>query len=320
MRVLETQPNYRPPLTNNLFDHRPTFEAILKQYPGAMSLASTIGLKIRHHGVSMEALLRAMQEEGQHHVLRRLRQFPLYLQHLFWEISTNYTSEPENYTHLVSELLSPQIDKIALVTLNYDLFLENSLRPIEGQQIDNLDFYVLPDRKWMLVKLHGSVNWGRIVKDAVSDVHSNQAAIDLVTHYPVEKNLLDEIILLSHYTHRWSDDLNLIYPALSIPVEGKYEYVCPKSHVSALKEFLPSCPNYLIIGVSGKDDDLLDLLANHITQCERVTIVGGEDVAEVDARFSTKVPQFDSVERKLYREGFNSFIVNREFDRFLSAL
>ncbi|MCH6555896.1 MAG: hypothetical protein IH797_04710, partial [Chloroflexi bacterium] len=103
-------------------------------------------------------------------------------------------------------------------------------------------------------------------------------------------------------------------------VEGKYGFVCPPEHVDALEGFLPSCQNYLVIGVSGRDQDLLDLLDTRVKKCAELMIVGGGDVADAARRFTTKVQFFGGRRAVTDAGGFNRFIMNGTLEEFLARV
>jgi hypothetical protein len=51
-----------------------------------------------------------------------------------------------------------------------------------------------------------------------------------------------------------------IFPALAIPVEAKDDFVCPASHVTALKEAIPQVTKILIVGWRGVEAHAVELL------------------------------------------------------------
>jgi len=327
--------NYRPPLTSGIFEGRRPFQTILEKYPKARTLASTIAVRVTR-GEPLEAVLRGLRNSKEEHIIRQFWQIPLYLQELFGEISFNYTSEAENYSYLANRLLGSEFEKVAFVTLNYDLLLEKSVGTITSNsgiqwKPKELSFYVELNRKWMLIKLHGSVNWGRVLvtrrrmggwtHEGMLD-HFDALALSL------ERSLVRDITVLSSHQDRsiqTGGTHNLCYPAISVPVEGKYEFVCPKEHVDAAKDFLSSCHNFLIIGASGKDKDLLELLRDNIKKTDVVGFVEASQdaVQEVEDRFLAEVPQFRTQRLPLqYIEGFGGFIRNkgRSLDDFVDVL
>jgi hypothetical protein len=326
--------DYRPPLTSGIFEGRRPFQRILEKYPKARTLASTIAVRV-NQGEPLEAVLRGLRDSQEEHIIRQFRQIPLYLQELLGEININFTSEPVNYTYLVNRLLQTDFEKVAFVTLNYDLFLERSLGTISSSsgtawQPKDLSFHSKAGRKWMLIKLHGSANWGRFVKLDPGLKPNHEGVLNCVDDIALSLNesaLLDIRVLANHRT-RWKESgtkVFLLYPAISVPVEGKYEFVCPGEHIDAPKDFLSSCHNYLLIGISGRDMDLIDLLRANIKKCVTLGIVEGNPRAaeEVAERFDASVPQFARAEiRKVYTNGFSEFtkVKGNSLDDFLMLL
>jgi hypothetical protein len=326
---------YRPPLVSGIFAGWPPFQKILQKYPKARTLASTIAVRV-NQGNPLEAVLRDLRDSEEGHIIRQFRQIPLYLQELFGEISIHYTSEAVNYTYLVNRLLYSDFERVAFITLNYDLFLERSLGTISSStgaawKPEHLSFYEEPDRKWMLIKLHGSVNWGRLLSSReMKGTWTHEQMLDEVDAlaFSLEKVLVGDITVLASHQERSIQKAamhNLYYPALSVPVDGKYEFVCPEKHIEALRDFLSSCENYLLIGVSGRDRDLTDFLKMHIGNCAVLGIVEANQEAaqEVVGRFCGTVQQFAKANlRKVYSQGFGGFTNVRSYslDEFLKFL
>jgi hypothetical protein len=224
-----------------------------------------------------------------------------------------------------------KFQRVAFATLNYDLFLEKALQvPSLGGTIDSLDAYVRPN--WLLAKLHGSVNWGRSIKDWLGRVpHRNDFELDLsgVGEARADEMLEPTIRLLpgpglAGREQRWLDR-EPYYPALVVPVEGKYGFVCPPEHLEQLTEFLRECRNILVIGCSGRDQDLLDLLHDSITRCDvffLVDVDGQEGAARTHGRFVRAVPQFQQTGRgrvALFGDGFSRFIEDQGVELFASS-
>jgi hypothetical protein len=317
---------YKPPLTEDIFSIQPSFQEILDHYPDASALAETI--RVKPQDKALEALLREFSESPIPQRAAQFREVPLYLQELFGVISTKYTErQPRNCAHLVNHMLS-EFGRVAFITLNYDLFLEKALGvPSLGGPIDTLDAYIRPDR--LVVKLHGSVNWARRIQDwpvGVSRFVRGRSALDLswVGERPLDEMLDPGIRLLpdAGHEHRWLDR-QPYYPALVVPVEGKYGFVCPPDHVEGLKEFLRECQNILVIGCSGKDEDLLDLLRDSMSGCGTFFLVsmGGTEVEAARERFLVGVPQLRQAWRNTARfaDGFSDFIAKQGVERFAQS-
>jgi hypothetical protein len=142
-----------------LFDKR--FQDILHAYPLAEQVAPDIRIAVESGQIALEKYLLEELRDSPHDHLRRCYQaVPLYLQHLFYEVSRAYTKHPDNYDRLITEAL--RLDRVTFVTLNYDTLLDERLSIDQG--IASLNEYVDPRRRWSLMKLHGSIHWGERVQ------------------------------------------------------------------------------------------------------------------------------------------------------------
>ena len=114
------------------------------------------------------------------------------------------------------------------------------------------------------------------------------------------------------------------YPALVVPVEGKYGFSCPDDHVQFLKGYLAECKNVLFIGHSAKDFDLLKLLGEYLLMPELFCLVGKdsedeeseESVAGVNSRILARIPQLGGTEFRAYDGGFTDFLENEGAEEF----
>src|SRR4051794_496468 len=119
-RVAPLQEDWRPPLVVNLFAELPRFTAILDFYPDAQSLAPDLRAATRAGAVGLETYLREhVVGSASAYDRRRYRAIPLYLQHLFFDVSSHFTTHPVNYDRLVNAALR-SADEAVFLTLNYD--------------------------------------------------------------------------------------------------------------------------------------------------------------------------------------------------------
>ncbi len=186
--VMEVNADFRPPLAADLFNFSSGARTILGKYPRARALASNVVIRI-NRGEALEAVLRSLRDSSDPHIVRQFRQIPLFLQELFGEISEHYTAEPVNYSYLVNQALSASCDRIAFVTMNYDLLLDKAVEVIAAQRIQamGLSFYCQSDAKWMLIKLHGSANWARPIAGlAAGQSLSDEEYLDIVDSASLE--------------------------------------------------------------------------------------------------------------------------------------
>ena len=307
-----------PPLTKDLFtSSRHVFQTILEQYPDALTLAATI--RHRNRTEPLEVILRSLRDSTDEHIARQFRQVPLYLQHLFGEISEQYTPNPENYTYLVSQVLI-FAEKVAFVTLNYDLLLEQAIKAVTAASIADLRAYVEPSQKWMLVKLHGSVNWAtRVVGGMEGAIATPEGVLSAVRALAVGQAIDGQLEVIDDHSDRWDHqtERDLLYPAIAVPVEDKYEYVCPADHLDELRAFLEACENFLFIGVSGKDKDLLELLRDSVKVGRETTIVSWSEPSKVYRRIQAGAPQLFRRGDNSLEGGFGQFISSGALDDFL---
>ena len=172
---------------------------------------------------------------------KRFFQVPLYLQELLFRVGqtdgSGYTTHPDNYDALVNACLA--LERVSFITLNYDTLLDQRL--FIYSKLDSLVSYTNEKERWVLFKLHGSVNWGRQMNTA--------ALVDAQAGTPVDfiNRLFDErreggvagtITFRSKGTveEMRYEGRSLFYPALSVPLGSADELICPKEHVDLLRD------------------------------------------------------------------------------------
>ena len=187
-----------------------------------------------------------------------------------------------------------KLDEVLFLTLNYDTLLEIPLAKNFGIDFSEETHYI-NQNGWSLVKLHGSTNWYRSFPFQTQNASDDEYFKMLKTiplPLPLQNNFI--LINMSGYGNKYIGN-SPVYPAITVPVDGKYDINCPKAHEEKAKDFLTNCHNYLIIGTSGKDQDLLDLLKNH-AKGGKVLAVGKEEkmINKTRENFMLAVPQFQN--------------------------
>lgn len=160
------QGNYRPPLARDLFaiSTHPEYFAVLQRYPGAQSLAAVLSPPSDSSGFDLESRLRELAEHPDERVRQQFKQVPPYLRDLLWFASYQYTPTPGTYLQLVYALLADSPHHVLFLVLNYDTLLEQALAQFDGTFIyDSITAYVREDRQSKVVKLHGSINWFKLM-------------------------------------------------------------------------------------------------------------------------------------------------------------
>lgn len=254
--------NARPPLANQLFDNRPLFVNAMTRFPECMPLVPLL----RKEGVAVEKELAAFQAQAGKFppATQELAAIRYYLHFALWECQrlwkdvhkgiTNYLTllrEIERWRHEYSE-------QVCFVTFNYDTLLEDAIQQFQNAEIKSLDGYLFLG-PYMVIKLHGSINWGfdvdidpqgytpqRIIKEVASLRVTNR--IKLVSEHPMVKQ-----------------DGHLVFPAVSIPVENKDEFTCPEKHVEALAAVLPKVNKILTVGWRATEAGFLSMLGARLT-------------------------------------------------------
>jgi len=290
-----SQANRRPPLVSSLFHH--DYFGILDDYPLAQDVAADLG----PGGLAATSIEQFIREryQGSTHLpsKRKFNAIPPYLQELLWQCSRSFARSPDNYTRLISEVL--ELPETVFVTLNYDTLLDERLSIYSPLQ--TLDHYIAHrEPQWSLVKLHGSVNWGRALRGPAS----------FSFHEPPPEVQVDSEIVLTASPKAGLAELRAqgtqtYFPALSVPVGQEDELVCPPAHVDFLSESLRTAQglHLLVIGYSAYDQEVLRLIRDSGTTVASLMVVNrGEDACR------------DVLDRLRHALGFNLPDVPHNYD------
>jgi hypothetical protein len=331
----------RPPLVKDLFARE--FAEILGRYPLAQAAAADIRRAIApesQNAVPLERHLRErMRDSDDAHTKRRYRQIPLYLQDVLYTVGdTNgggYTTEPDNYNALVNRAL--ELDDVLFLTLNYDTLLDDRLFIYDS--LDSLDAYV-SNPKWALVKLHGSVNWGRPIpflkpEPALAEVDRAMGVGLPIDRFQIINRLIDtprelltdediELRLQPRLDERRYDDPTVYYPAVSVPVGEQDELVCPLEHLNAAREFLhrEDALDLLVIGYSGLDREVLELLRASGKPLRRLLVANGSEPAGLEAgeRLQGACGGNGVLEDSVFRGGFTELVRTGKLAEFIASI
>lgn len=315
----------RPPLVRELFDVR--FSEIRERYP----LAQAAGADIRRameraqgtgRSVAIEDFIRTTYRDADSSYDRRkYYAVPWYLQDLLYEVGRSYTRDPDNVNLLLSEAL--RFPEVIFITLNYDTILDERL--VAYDPLWSLGSYIDRKRNWKLIKLHGSVNWGRKVKSRSFSERWIESPPD-ATKYIGRKIELRSSRSLTHL-RRDAIQANegeerffgYWYPALSVPVGAADELVCPEAHVEFLREALHEQRiHLLVLGYSAHDQEVLTLLAetNAVIVSGRIVVSGLEEAREVHGRLDAAAlpgirntqPSEDDFEAFVQGDGLKDYV------------
>jgi hypothetical protein len=237
---------------------------------------------------------------------------------------TGYTQHPDNYDALINAALA--LEDVVFVSLNYDTLLDERL--FVYSPLHTLDTYISAEQNWCLIKLHGSVNWGRPIarfteahispRTDVLNRHFDQVADDEIATQIVLRNFeaLEDI--------RYQDR-QLFYPALSVPLGSADELVCPPEHVEHLERKLRDLPalNLLVIGYSGLDQEVLRLLRDAGQPLRMLRVVNGNsEQGQQAADMITEQfdPRASRENHPVFNGGFSEFVSGGHLADFIAEL
>lgn len=306
----------QPPLASDIFGVR--FQEILEHYPRVEAHSDEIRSQL-DRGRNLEALLRDLLDSAARSGNNWSLDIPRYIRELFWTISEDFLRGSSRFDTLVRRAVEAGFERVLFVSLNYDLLLDSALERYDGEEFSDIDAYISPGRKWSLVKPHGSVNWARILENCPKYGDGRFRAPSDLKEAPVFGEGIKVIRWNRHshdfYVPRKSEE-GYLYPEVVVPVEREKVFVCPASHTALADEFVRQCGNFLLIGFSAHDEDLLRLL-NGMPARSRVTIVGRGDSPEIFRRICSFDQSFERKElsTRFWDEGFSTYVDSSEFER-----
>ena len=154
----------RPPLADELFLDTDAFSEVASRFPRCLPIIPR--LRDRPAGVSVEQELEHLQQESEEYPdgHRQLAAIRFYLNVMLWNCVERWnqvTRRVTNYPPLLDQIKRRRNgdEQTCLVTFNYDTMLDAALGTV-GNPIRTMDDYITGD-VWKVIKIHGSVNWGR---------------------------------------------------------------------------------------------------------------------------------------------------------------
>jgi hypothetical protein len=254
----------RPPLAQELFEHRPKFVSVMERFGRCREIIPLL----RKRGIAVEQELARIQSQAEKfpHVHSELAAIRYYLRYVLFECQNRWQGQHSgitNYATLVREIERWRYEggeEVCFVTFNYDTMLEDAMLQVLGFTIATIDAYV-SQQHYRVVKLHGSTNWGRAI-DGIRDV----------SQYSFDRLIAEAATLRISDRFKWVDGPNmynsgpdLVSPALAIPVDKKDDFACPPGHVEALGKVLRETTKIMTIGWRGTEDKFLAMLRSPLT-------------------------------------------------------
>jgi hypothetical protein len=279
---------------------------------------------LRKPGVAVERELARFQEQARtfpprHQQLAAIR---YYLHFALWECQRHWNERHvgiTNYVTFLDEIERWRFEsnqKVCLVTFNYDTILEMGMAQVLGIVSDNIDSYI-SNENYKLIKLHGSINWGR----EVAGIQAPHAFTeDRLIEQAANLNISNQYTIVTSHPVRMEGG-RLLFPALAIPVAKKDEFSCPESHVQALRSALPEVIKIVVIGWRATEDDFLGLLRSSLKKQPPLMIVSGDDKGANETRDNMrKFGVVDMTNAISVPSGFTGLISNLGLlERFLRS-
>ncbi len=315
---------WRPPLAKDLFlDRHHALGDIVARYPKLAHILPY--LREPSNGRSVEQMLESLQDEGKGNPesIREFASVRFYLCELLNKVTEEWSSLTNgvtNYAPLVRDILrfNSTGEQVCLVTFNYDLLLERGLYSFDFKRRgpeEHLESH--PTLK--LFKLHGSVNWSRLVELPPGDQCHPQKIIGQAN----TMQLSEKFVLANATNPREMNAFGKpIFPALAIPVQTKSEqnFECPSRHRSHLSEMLPHVTKILIIGWQAKEAHFLAMLRNNLPRLKDLMVVGAnKSDAEATLKYFSEEIRLCAPNQIAGRGGFTHFIVQQEGEGFFRA-
>ncbi len=281
-------PGWRPPLTAGLFEPRAdTFGNVISQFPDVRPLIIQLADAVDAGEQVEDAIQRiAAASAGSDRGSRQLAALQFYLQEVLWRAGVTWAAGAyglTNYVQLVDAVerwRSQRRELVAYVTFNYDLMLEEALGPLVDRT--SFDGYVA-ESTWLL-KVHGSVDWGRGMQMGSTYVDGDHRAM-LIDRAPEHSAVSGPWGFFTSYERSQpreplSRPELLLYPALALPTRSKSSFVLPQGHFEMLERAVRGMDRLLVIGWRAQDDDFLDVLSRAGQPIDGVVVTSHADSAE----------------------------------------
>ncbi len=190
-----------------------------------------------------------------------------------------------NYRTLLDDIRHHGNKDVTLVTFNYDCLLEFAIEHQTKAIVKSIDDY-LNLGPYTLVKVHGSVNWGRVVSGGHDTAPVNSPAHiaeSLIEHAATLEMTRDYLLATEEPPTVRIPREAVLFPAIAIPVQNKQEFECPQAHLEALQQRLQKTTHILIVGWAAMDSHFLRLLRKHLSSAPLIQVVCGPGSATNDA-------------------------------------
>lgn len=301
------------------------FADILERFPQALPVVP----RLRHlqPGESVESVMDALRAEADRDP-RRYRQLAAvryYLQSALYDCEAAWHREATrgvtNYKALLDAIEHTREPEgtVCLVTFNYDTMLEAALPDSVGITIRSIGDYVA-NKSYKVIKLHGSVNWGREVEppvDHVGAVGDQQLVVELIDRAASLK-VTERYHVVNQRPIVRLDAQRPLVPAIALPLQRKGGFECPAEHLKALEECLRHVRQLLVVGWRATDAPFLELMHNRGLQAIHGLVVAGNPELATEVIHNLKRGLDRPGAFRSSAGGFTDFMVQHEAEAFLN--
>lgn len=327
---------YRPPLTSQIFSRQYPLED--RSTPGGINsfkdsilnrhfFASSIGHEYNPN-TSLEIYLSGLKISNYASDRKKYLALCIYLHDLFENISSRYlnASLDNNYHSLLLKLRKTQFPRINFLTTNYDTIFDATLEKLYTFVFQDLNDYLNfqgDGKTFNYIKAHGSINWSFLLNDQCIELRESDNIIN--GRINVNDDLMRSIesANLVKINHMIASG-KIKFPAIAVPL-GKYKFISPVQVENFLGQKL-NVSHILIIGYSGRDNTIFDLLKKILTIPAPANIFivdkDEENVVNVSDSFKKNLGEMIRPTREsinYFPGGFTKFI-NEHCDELLSRI
>jgi hypothetical protein len=291
---------------------------------------------LRNPALSVENELAKFQEQAPSYPerYRQLAAVQYYLHTALWECGQRWNQWHRgmtNYVTLLDEIERWRCEtreQACFVTFNYDRMLDDAMTQVLHVEFVDLNRYI-SSPNYALVKLHGSVNWGREIRKgppalaSAPHTYNHQKLIDEVQQLEIS----DQYRIVNRYP-MFSEDGCFVFPAIAIPLEHKDSFVCPSTHIDHLTKVIPKVDKIITVGWRAMEREFLSLLTSILPKRGVPTMIVSDNrdrAEETRVNLSRIVEQIAHLEYTLpptlIESGFSGLVLRErdKLNQFLRA-
>jgi hypothetical protein len=255
---------FRPPLAMHLFDTRGLFAKVISQFGDCRQL-----IPLLRGTAPVEQRLRELQDQANAYPERhrQLVAIRYYLHVALWSCEDAWHELHKGVTNHATFLDAIERwrfkndQRVCIVTFNYDRIIENAMVQVLRCTFHDFSQYTSGEN-YKLIKLHGSVDWGRDVD--LSPPRDITRVINAAADVAAAGGRLTGQFRKVQRPPMQFDDGSVGFPSLAIPVEKKNDFACPPDHVRVLEGLIPNVSKIITIGWRASEERFLQMLRSFL--------------------------------------------------------